>query len=97
MDLATITAGVAERAGKAPALGSTLKFDFGGDVIFIDGNNGNAVSNDDNEADCTVKVSKEDFIALSTGDLNPMMAFMGGQIQVSGDMSVAMQLQSLFE
>ena len=98
MNLATITAGVQAKAGAVDALGNSLKFDFGGEVIHIDGKgDSNVVTNDDAEADCTVKVSMEDFIALSTGELNPMMAFMGGQLQVEGDMSVAMGLQSFFE
>jgi putative sterol carrier protein len=41
-------------------------------------------------------MTTEDFQGMVTGDLNPMMAFMGGKIKIDGDMSVAMQLQSLF-
>ncbi|MGB0908712.1 MAG: SCP2 sterol-binding domain-containing protein, partial [Maricaulaceae bacterium] len=41
-------------------------------------------------------VSKDDFIALASGNLDPMMAFMSGKLKVAGDMSVAMGLQSLF-
>ena len=81
-------------AGVAP-IGNTLKFKMGDECIYIDGNNGNAVSTDDKDADCTIRVDKDDFIALTTGDLNPMMAFMSGKIKVDGDMSVAMKLQSL--
>ena len=96
MDIATITQGLSEKAALAPALDRSVKFDFGADgVIFVDGYNGNAVSNDNNDADCTVEVTISDFIDMVKGDLNPMNAFMGGKLKVLGDMSVAMKLQSL--
>jgi len=50
----------------------------------------------DKDADCTISVDKADFIALASGSLDPMMAFMSGKLKVAGDMSVAMGLQSLF-
>lgn len=96
MDLETITAGMKERAESKPPLGKTVKFDFGPDgVIFVDGNNGNAVSNDTGAADCTLQVAKGDFIDMVEGRLNAMNAFMGGKLKVLGDMSVAMKLQSI--
>ena len=38
----------------------------------------------------------DDLNKLMNGDLNPMTAFMFGKLKVSGDMGVAMKLQSLF-
>lgn len=85
------------KASQATPLGSTLKFDFGGEVLYIDGTlHTNMVSTDDQPADCTIKVSKMDFQALMGGKLDPMSAVMSGKIQIDGDMSVAMKLQSLF-
>lgn len=85
------------KASQATPLGSTLKFDFGGEVLYIDGTlHTNMVSTDDRSADCTIKVSKTDFQALMGGKLDPMSAVMSGKIQIDGDMSVAMKLQSLF-
>lgn len=85
------------KASQATPLGSTLKFDFGGEVLYIDGTlHTNMVSSDDQPADCTIKVSKMDFQALMGGKLDPMSAVMSGKIQIDGDMSVAMKLQSLF-
>jgi putative sterol carrier protein len=37
----------------------------------------------------------DDFEAMSTGDLNPMMAFMSGKIKVDGDLNAVMKFQSL--
>ncbi|MEL6568979.1 MAG: SCP2 sterol-binding domain-containing protein [Pseudomonadota bacterium] len=72
-----------------------VKFDFG-DVgkLFIDGAGGSA-SNDDGDADATIKVDWDDFQKISSGDMDATMAFMQGKLKVEGDMSVAMQLQSL--
>jgi acyl-CoA dehydrogenase len=85
-------------AAKAPALGKTLKFDFGDNKIFIDGTGGsNLVSADDKEADCTISVSQEDLQGMISGSVNPMTAFMSGKIKVKGDIGIAMKLQSLFK
>jgi len=95
MDISLIISEMAKKAASVAPIGNTLKFNMGGECIYIDGNNGNAVTADDKDADCTISVDKEDFLALTSGDLNPMMAFMSGKIKVDGDMSVAMKLQSL--
>lgn len=96
MDIATVTTGLKAKAETAAELGKTVKFDFGDDgKIFVDGNNGNAVSNDDVDADCTVQVSMSDFVDMAEGRLNAMNAFMGGKLKVLGDMSVAMKLQTI--
>lgn len=84
------------RAANAGPLGKTLKFDFNGQHIFIDGNNGNNVSTEDKEADCTIGVAAEDLLSMIQGTLNPMGAFMQGKIKVKGDMGVAMKLNQLF-
>ncbi len=96
MNLDAIVSGMQAKAANAPALGSTLKFDFGGETLYIDGTgDSNNVTTENKEADCTIKIDKEDFIALTTGDLNPMSAFMSGKIKVEGNMGLAMKLQSL--
>ena len=85
------------QAGKADALGNTLKFDFGGQHLYIDGTgDSNQVSADDKAADCTVNMELADFEDLMKGDLNPMTAFMSGKMKIDGDMGVAMKLQNLF-
>ena len=97
MNIADIQAGIAERASAAPAIGKTLKFDFGNEeYIYVDGTgDANVVSTENKDADCLLILSKENFMALINGDLNPMMAVMGGKVKIKGDMSVAMSLQSL--
>jgi len=65
-------------------------------VVFIDLTGDTpAVSTEDREADCTISASMETLEKLRSGELNPMMAVMGGKVKIKGDMSVAMKLQSL--
>jgi putative sterol carrier protein len=94
MNLEHLTEKITALAATKPAMGSSIKFatDAGNIFITADGK----VSNDDNEADCTIKVDNDDLRDLINGDLNPMSAFMFGKLKISGDMSVAMKLQSLF-
>ncbi len=40
----------------------------------------------------TIKMSDEDLVALFSGTLNPMMAFMNGRIKLQGDMMLAQKL-----
>lgn len=85
-----------ERAENASPLGGTLKFIVDENPILIDGNGDqNTISMDDSEADCTIVVSTEVLEKLRDGELNPMMAVMGGQIKITGDMGLAMKVQSL--
>ena len=75
--------------------GKTVKLDFGGDgTILLDGAN-NLVSETDAPADTTIKVSWEDWEAMTKGELDGMTAFMTGKLKVEGDMSNAMQLQGV--
>lgn len=75
--------------------GKRVKIDFGPEgVVLLDGQ-ANRVSEEDAAADTTIKVSWEDWQALSTGQLDGMTAFMQGKLRVEGDMSNAMQLQGV--
>ncbi|MEM9821419.1 MAG: acyl-CoA dehydrogenase family protein, partial [Bacteroidota bacterium] len=92
-----LLSGIEERAIKATPLGKTLKFNFGQEQLYIDGRGEqNAVSTNNEEADCTVNLSLTDFQSLIKGQLNPMSAVMSGKVKIEGDMGVAMKLQSLF-
>lgn len=96
-NLATVIDRIRGKAEQAPALGSTLKFDFGNEQLFIDGTGDkNHVSTDNKDADCLVETSFADFLALTKGELNPMNAVMSGKVKIKGNMEVAMKLQSLF-
>jgi putative sterol carrier protein len=75
--------------------GKRVKLDFGPDgAIMLDGQ-ANEVTEDDGEADTTIKTSWEDWQKMAAGELDGMTAFMTGKLKVEGDMSNAMQLQGV--
>lgn len=85
-----------KQAGNTSPIGGTIKFVLDGQAIYIDGTGEkNTVTAEDKDADCTISTSVDTLMKLQAGELNPMMAVMGGKIKISGDMGLAMKLQSL--
>ena len=99
MSIESATTKIKEKVGEDCGLGSTLKFDCGDDgVIFVDANTvPNVVSNENNDAACTVKLALADLDAMIGGDLDPMAAFSLGKLQLEGDMAVAMKLGNIMQ
>ncbi len=97
MSLEQLTTGMRERVGEDCGLGASVKWDFGdGTFLMLDASQvPNVVSNDDNEADCTLKISLDDFIAMTQGELDGTSAFMSGKLKIEGDMGIAMKLQGV--
>lgn len=94
MNASELAAKMGEKQAWLP--GKKIKLDFGADgKVMLDGVN-NQVSNDDGDADTTIKVSLSDLNDMNEGKLDGMTAFMQGKLQVEGDMSNAMQLQGVF-
>ena len=96
MSLESMTEELRRRAARSPQLGYKVKFDLGEDgMILWDGTSTPAaISNEDGEADTTIRMSAENFEKLMTGALDPTMAFMLGKLKVEGKMGVAMKLSS---
>lgn len=98
-DLASVTDKIRGALGDNSGLGKTVKIDLG-DIgkIFIDGaSSPNSVTNEDKPADATVSMTWDDFMALSAGQLDPMMAFMQGKLKIAGDMMIAQKLAPLLK
>lgn len=75
--------------------GKKVKIDYGSEgVIMMDGI-AHTVTEEEGEADTTIKVAWEDWEAMAAGQLDGMTAFMTGKLKVEGDMSNAMQLQGV--
>ena len=88
---------MAQRLNGASAFipGKRVKLDFGDEgVVMLDGI-ANAVTEEDGAADTTLKVAWADWEDMASGKLDGMTAFMTGKLKVEGDMSNAMQLQSV--
>jgi len=88
---------LAAKMGEAQAWlpGKKVKLDFGPEgAVMLDGV-GNQVTEDNGDADTTIKVAWSDWQDMTQGKLDGMTAFMQGKLQVEGDMSNAMQLQGV--
>jgi putative sterol carrier protein len=89
------------KADKAAGLTAVYQFNVsgpGGGSWHADiANGGCAVSQGEAASpSITINVGDEDWMSIVNGRLNPQVAFMTGKLKVSGDMGLAMRLQSIF-
>mgnify|MGYP001230452310 FL=1 len=85
-----------ERVENVDTIDGTIKFIVDDNAIFIDGTGDkNTITAEDKDADCTISVSSDVLKQLRDGEVNPMMAVMSGKVKISGDMGLAMKVQSL--
>ncbi|PNI71476.1 SCP2 isoform 1 [Pan troglodytes] len=64
-------------------------------VVDVKNGKGSVLPNSDKKADCTITMADSDFLALMTGKMNPQSAFFQGKLKITGNMGLAMKLQSL--
>jgi putative sterol carrier protein len=97
MSLQELTDGMRDRVGEDCGLGAVVKWDFGdGEFLMLDAAQvPNVISNDDGEADCTLKMALDDFLSMIQGELDGTTAFMTGKLKIEGDMGIAMKLQGV--
>ena len=99
MSLETATDQIRAQLPQLAALGYRVKFainDTG--VVYVDASRTPpTLSNDDGEADCTIRLSEDRLAQLIDGRLSPTLAYTLGQIKVEGSLGVAMKLASLLE
>jgi putative sterol carrier protein len=98
--LKDIVAQMGTALGENSGLGGTIKFDFG-DVgsVFLDGKStpNSACDGAGKNADCTIKVSIENFAKMANGELDGTSAYMQGKLSVMGDMTLAMKVGPLLQ
>ena len=83
------------REAQAWVPGKRVKLNFGDQgAVMLDGS-ARSVSEEDGDADTTIRVSWDDWQQMAGGQLDGMTAFMMGKLKVEGDMSNAMQLQGV--
>jgi F420-dependent oxidoreductase-like protein len=101
---AAIFARMAQRVAATPDLagkiGASFQFNLtgeqGGSWVVNLNNAAEVRSGSIDNADCTITMRDADFIALATGQLNPMAAFSSGKLKLQGNPMTAMKLQGLF-
>ncbi len=96
MEIHDIREKLAQKVTEIDPIGKKLKFVLDGEPILIDGSGGNnSISSSDEDADCTITMSKETYLQLQRKEIKPMMATMTGKIKVKGDLALARKLKEL--
>ncbi len=96
MNIEDIRHELAGKIQKIDPLGKKLKFKLDDDIILIDGSSDkNILSDSDEEADCTIIMSKDTYVKLQRNEIKPMMATLTGKIKVKGDLNLAKKLKQL--
>ncbi|NKB88872.1 MAG: SCP-2 sterol transfer family protein [Acidobacteria bacterium] len=81
-------------------VGAIFQFDVAGDdggTWSVDLKNapGGVAQAPNEDADCVISVSQDDFVGIMTGAVDPQMAFMMGRIKVAGNFMLATKLRVL--
>ena len=94
MALDGLTESILRTAAQSPPLGYRVKFAFeDGAVILWDGRSTPAVvTNEDAEADTTIRLAAADLEEILAGTLDPTLAYMSGRLKVEGSLGVALKL-----
>jgi putative sterol carrier protein len=96
MEITEIRKNLEEKVKSIDPIGKKLKFNLDGEIVLIDGsNNLNIVTDKDEDADCTITMSKETYLKLQRREIKPMIATLTGKLKVKGDIGVAQKLKQL--
>ena len=98
-DFDSIQAALSADGKLGPKVGGSIQFvltgGHGGDSTWVIDCKQSKVSRGAGKADCTVTLSEENFMALATGKLQGMQAFMAGKMKVKGNMMLAQKFGAL--
>lgn len=99
MSLEEITEQIGPHLPQLAGLGYKVRFALDdGTAVLIDATKTPVVmSEGDEEADCTIRMSKDRMHQLIDGRLSPTLAYTLGQIKIDGSLGVAMKLASMLE
>src|SRR5882724_6737453 len=89
-------------ADAAKGMNSTIQFNLSGDgggewYVTIKDGKAEVAKGKAPAANMTLSMTAPDYVDMITGKLNGQMAFMSGKLKISGDMGLAMKMQSLFK
>ena len=94
MNKQELVAALSDKQAYVPGKKVKLAFGDAEGSILLDGVN-SQVTEEDGDADTTIRVTWDDWQAIAGGQTDAMTAFMMGKLKVEGDMSNAMQLQGV--
>ena len=99
MSLESISQTIKARAMDLTGLNARVVFDLGDDgAVTVDANAmPPAVSEGAEDADVTIRLSRENLEKLLTGDLNPTLAYTLGKLKIDGSVGVAMKLAAMLD
>ncbi len=96
MEIEQIRQELTENVKKIAPLGKKLKFKLDEDFILIDGtSDSNIITDQDEDANCTITMSKVTYGKLQRKEIKPMIATLTGKIKVKGDIGLAQKLKQL--
>lgn len=86
----------------AKGVNATIQFNLVGDeggqwYVTIKEGRANVLRGSAPAANMTMSMSASDYVDMNVGKLNPQLAFMSGKLKLSGDMGLAMKMQTLFK
>ena len=86
----------------AQGMNATIQFNLSGDnggqwYVTIKDGKAEVSKGTASSPNMTLSRSAQDYVDMTLGKLNGQMAFMSGKLKISGDMGLAMKMQSLFE
>jgi putative sterol carrier protein len=89
-------------AEKAEGVNAIVQFDLSGDnggqywLRIAEGQIEHGEGTADNPK-LTIKAAADDYYNVATGAMNPMQAYMGGKLKITGDMGLAMKFMNMFQ
>lgn len=89
-------------ANAAKGMNATIQFNLSGDnggQWYVSVKDGAATVTEGAAAspNMTMSMAAQDYVDMISGKLNGQMAFMSGKLKISGDMGLAMKMQTLFK
>lgn len=101
-ELMTLTLPRAFIAEKAVGIDTIVQFKFTGSevtewYVIVKDQKCQATQGLHPNPNMTMTVDADSYIKISTGELDPTLAFMSGKVKVAGDMSVALKMGQYFK